>query len=104
MRVVFPGVGLVGLQLQESLITLATQQGMGVIEYKADRDLNLGQRFDVMLSRDLEKLNDQSKVNYFSMQHTCFHEHVSKYVIEIKYLSNLPFIQVLIDQTVPDTF
>ncbi len=31
-----------GLQLQESLITLATQQGMGVIEYKADRDLNLG--------------------------------------------------------------
>lgn len=54
-----------GLQLQESLMTLATQQGMGVIEYKTARDLNLGSRFDVMLSRDLEKLNDQFEVDYF---------------------------------------
>ena len=54
-----------GLQLQESLITLAAQQGMGVIEYKTVTDLSLGSRFDVMLSRDLANIRDQFEVNYF---------------------------------------
>lgn len=54
-----------GLQLQESLITLATQQGLSVVEYKTVNQLNMGPRFDVMLSRDLKRIRKEFEVNYF---------------------------------------
>lgn len=54
-----------GLQLQESFITLTAQHGLGVVEYKAMTKLSMGQRFDVMLSRDLKRIRDEFAVNYF---------------------------------------
>lgn len=54
-----------GLQIQESLLTLATQAGLSVIEYKTMPSIKIGQQYDAMLSRDIEKLNTQVKADYF---------------------------------------
>ncbi|MDP5030559.1 MAG: FlgO family outer membrane protein [Paraglaciecola sp.] len=54
-----------GLQIQESLLTLVTQAGLSVIEYKTMPSIKIGSQHDVMLSRDIETLNSQVNADYF---------------------------------------
>jgi TolB-like protein len=54
-----------GLQVQESLLTLATQAGLNVVEYKTRGTIKIGNQYDAMLSRDIDSLNTQIKADYF---------------------------------------
>jgi TolB-like protein len=54
-----------GLQIQESLLTLATQAGLSVVEYKTMGSIKMGNQFDAMLSRDIDTLNSQVQADYF---------------------------------------
>jgi TolB-like protein len=54
-----------GLQVQESLLTLATQAGLNVVEYKTRGTIKIGNQYDAMLSRDIDSLNTQVKADYF---------------------------------------
>lgn len=54
-----------GQQIQESLVTLSTQAGMNVIEYKTANSLKLEPNLDIMLSRDIQKINKNITIDYF---------------------------------------
>lgn len=54
-----------GQQIQESMVTLATQAGMNVIEFKTTNTLKLENNLDIMLSRDLDKINKNIGIDYF---------------------------------------
>jgi TolB-like protein len=51
-------------QLQESMITFATQAGLNVIEFKTRASIELTDTADLMLSRDLSKLGERVKAEY----------------------------------------
>jgi TolB-like protein len=53
-----------GLQLQESFTTLSTQAGLKVIEYKSLPGVVITEDADLMLSRDLTKLNKHVAAQY----------------------------------------
>lgn len=54
-----------GLQIQESLITFATQAGLKVIEYKTMRNIKISTQADKMLSRQVNELNPTFAADYF---------------------------------------
>lgn len=54
-----------GVQIQESLMTFATQAGMKVIEYKTMPAIKIGKQADAMLSRDINELNNNISADYF---------------------------------------
>lgn len=53
-----------GLQLQESFATLSAQAGLNVIEYKSLPGVMITDNADIMLSRDLSKLNKKIQAQY----------------------------------------
>jgi hypothetical protein len=55
----------IGLQIQESFITLGTQAGLKIIEYKTMSSIKLQQSSDVMLSRDIKHLHNKVNAQYF---------------------------------------
>jgi hypothetical protein len=55
----------IGLQIQESFITLGTQAGLKIIEYKTMSSIKLQQGSDVMLSRDIKNLHKKINAQYF---------------------------------------
>jgi TolB-like protein len=55
----------IGLQIQESFITLGSQAGLKIIEYKTMSSIKLQQGFDVMLSRNTEHLHEKINAQYF---------------------------------------
>jgi TolB-like protein len=57
-----PGLGQ---QIQESLITLSTQAGLRVLEYKTMPAIKMHQDQDVMLSRDVTALKQTINPEYF---------------------------------------
>jgi len=54
-----------GLQIQESLITFATQAGLKVIEFKTMPNIKISEQADKMLSRQLNELNPAITADYF---------------------------------------
>jgi len=60
-----PLSNVLGLQIQESLVTLATQAGLNVIEFKAARGIKIQKNQDVMLSRKLSDINTQIEADYY---------------------------------------
>ena len=60
-----PPSATLGQQIQESLVTLATQAGMNVIEFKTSNTLKLEPTLDIMLSRDIKKINTNINIDYF---------------------------------------
>jgi TolB-like protein len=60
-----PVYGAYGLQIQESLMTLATQAGLQVIDFKAMPMIKVGENYDMMLSRELAELNSVVKADYY---------------------------------------
>jgi len=55
----------IGLQIQESLITLAAQAGLNVIEYKTASAIKITTTADVMLSRNVKDLQSDVDAQYF---------------------------------------
>ena len=54
-----------GLQIQESLMTFATQAGLKVIEYKTMPNIKISEQADKMLSRQVHELNSIISADYF---------------------------------------
>jgi TolB-like protein len=54
-----------GLQIQESLMTFATQAGFKVIEYKTMPNIRISKQSDKMLSRQINELNPTISADYF---------------------------------------
>ena len=54
-----------GLQIQESLMTFATQAGLKVIEYKTMPNIKISAQADKMLSRQVNELNPTITADYF---------------------------------------
>lgn len=55
----------IGLQIQESFITLAAQAGLNVVEFKTVSAIKIASNADVMLSRNIKDLKDDVNVQYF---------------------------------------
>ncbi len=55
----------VGHLIQESFITLGTQAGLNIVEYKTMSAIKLSDGYDIMLSRDIKELNTQFKAKYY---------------------------------------
>lgn len=55
----------IGLQIQESFITLGTQAGLKIIEYKTMSSIKIQQGSDVMLSRNIQNLQTDINAQYF---------------------------------------
>ena len=55
----------IGLQIQESFITLATQAGLNVVEFKTASAIKITANADVMLSRNIEDLQKNINAQYF---------------------------------------
>jgi len=56
---------LIGLQIQESFITLAAQAGLNVVEFKTASAIKIMPNADVMLSRNAEDLQSDINAQYF---------------------------------------
>jgi TolB-like protein len=54
-----------GLQIQESLMTFATQAGLKVIEYKTMPNIKISEQSDKMLSRQVNELSPTISADYF---------------------------------------
>lgn len=60
-----PYTNVIGQQVQESFVTLATQAGMNVIEFKTTRAIKIQKDQDVMLSRRVSDLNENIAADYY---------------------------------------
>jgi len=60
-----PSHSALGLQIQESLMTFATQAGLKVIEYKTMPNIKISEQADKMLSRQVDELNPAIAADYF---------------------------------------
>jgi TolB-like protein len=56
---------LLGLQLEEGLMTASLVQGLKVIEYKTRQKLTIKSDQDLMLSRDVSQLSQSQNIQYF---------------------------------------
>ena len=60
-----PSRSALGLQIQESLMTFASQAGLKVIEYKTMPNIKISAQADKMLSRQLNELSPTITADYF---------------------------------------
>ncbi len=60
-----PSHTALGLQIQESLMTFATQAGLKVLEYKTMPNIKISEQADKMLSRQVDDLNPTMAADYF---------------------------------------
>ncbi|MFT4927340.1 MAG: TolB-like protein [Phenylobacterium sp.] len=56
---------LLGLQLEEGMMSATIRQGLKVIEYKTRKNLTLKSDQDLMLSRDIGQLSASNEIRYF---------------------------------------
>lgn len=56
---------LLGLQLEEGMMSATIRQGLKVIEYKTRKNLTLKSDQDLMLSRDINQLSASNDIRYF---------------------------------------
>ena len=60
-----PSTNELGQQIQESLVTLATQAGLNVIEFKTASAIKIQHNQDLMLSRQIDEINAQVQTDYY---------------------------------------
>lgn len=72
----------IGLQIQESFITLAAQAGLNVVEYKTASAIKITPGADVMLSRDTTELTTSIQAKYFLTG--TYSEHDNKLVVNAR--------------------
>lgn len=63
--VALPEQSALGIQIQESIMTFATQAGLKVIEYKTMPSIKIGHTADSMLSRNVKDLTESAVIDYF---------------------------------------
>jgi TolB-like protein len=72
----------IGLQIQESFITLAAQAGLNVVEFKTASAIKITPNADVMLSRDTSMLTSSIQAKYFLTG--TYSEHDNKLVVNAR--------------------
>jgi TolB-like protein len=87
-----PMYGAYGLQIQESLMTLSTQAGLHVVDFKAMPMIKVGENFDMMLSRELAELSTLVKADYYLTG--TYSEQENSLVVNIR-LVDIPSKQIL---------
>ena len=60
-----PSSNILGQQIQESLVTLATQAGLNVVEFKTSKAIKIHKNQDVMLSRNVSEIDANIKADYY---------------------------------------
>ena len=60
-----PAKNLLGQQIQESFMTLATQAGLNVIEFKTTTAIKMQHNQDLMLSRQVSDINPYVQADYY---------------------------------------
>ncbi len=60
-----PPSNLLGQQIQESFVTLATQAGLNVVEFKTAKAIKMQKNQDVMLSRSVSEINASINADYY---------------------------------------
>ena len=60
-----PNGNILGKQIQESFMTLTTQAGLNVIEFKTSTAIKIQQNQDIMLSREVSEINPYIKADYY---------------------------------------
>ncbi len=83
----FKSDNFIGHQIQESFITLATQAGLKVTEFKTATSIKIENDRDLMLSRNLKELNGNISADYFLTGNYTEQEHslvVNVRLIEVK--------------------
>ncbi len=89
-------------QIQESFVTLSSQSGMNVIEFKTTHSLKLEPNLDIMLSRDIEKINNNIAIDYFLTG--TYTESASGWVVNARLIdvSNSSVVAAATDTIPPD--
>lgn len=77
-----PTDNLIGHQVQESFITLGTQAGLNVIEFKTMPSVKLQSSYDVMLSRNIDELNKNFNAYYYLTG--TYNEQTDSYIINAR--------------------
>jgi len=72
----------IGLQIQESFITLAAQAGLNVVEFKTASAIKITANADVMLSRDVKDLQSNVDAQYFLTG--TYSEHDNKLIVNAR--------------------
>jgi len=72
----------IGLQIQESFITLAAQAGLNVVEFKTASAIKITANADVMLSRDVKDLQSNVDAQYFLTG--TYSEHANKLIVNAR--------------------
>jgi TolB-like protein len=72
----------IGLQIQESFITLATQAGLNVVEFKTASAIKIAANADVMLSRNIKELQSDINAQYFLTG--TYSEHDNKLIVNAR--------------------
>ncbi|MFT5311894.1 MAG: TolB-like protein [Paraglaciecola sp.] len=60
-----PTTNVLGQQIQESFVTLATQAGLNVIEFKTAKAIKIQHNQDLMLSRQISEINPYIQADYY---------------------------------------
>ena len=60
-----PTANILGQQIQESFVTLVTQAGLNVIEFKTAKAIKIQENQDLMLSRQVSEINSYIKADYY---------------------------------------
>ncbi|NRD71810.1 hypothetical protein HQQ94_00775 [Shewanella sp. VB17] len=95
----------IGLQIQESFITLATQAGLSVVEFKTSSTIKITPHADVMLSRNIEDLPSDINAQYFLTG--TYSEHNNKLMVNARIieLENQRVIAAVTDYiTIPSLY
>ncbi|WP_233269093.1 FlgO family outer membrane protein [Paraglaciecola sp. L1A13] len=60
-----PSTNELGQQIQESFVTLATQAGLNVVEFKTATAIKIQHNQDLMLSRQINEINANVQTDYY---------------------------------------
>lgn len=76
-----------GYQIQESFVTLVTQAGMKVTEFKTSKAIKIQNNRDLMLTRNVDELNVNISADYFLTGNYLVQEHnlvINARLIDVK--------------------
>ena len=87
----------IGLQIQESFITLASQAGLNVVEFKTTSAIKVMSNADVMLSRNTKDLQSNINAQYFLTGTYSEHDNMLMINVRIIELANQRVIAAATD-------
>lgn len=87
-----PNAEPIAHQIQESFVTIATQVGLNVLEFKTMKHLKIKNNQDIMLSRQVDDLNTRIEADYFLTGN--YIEHKNQLVVNARLIA-LPSRKVI---------